>query len=102
MELFKEKFPPTVELAVDNILKHLSIRDRTRIANMDERKLIEFHASYGIFIKNEFRLWGNDHLLESCCRVAGLDRVSPDQASFVILKELQRKIKQTNVLRVVK
>ena len=102
MELFKEKFPPTVELAVEKILADLSRRDRTRIANMDEKKLVEFHTSYGIYLKNEFRLWGNDPLLESCRQVAGLAKVSPDQASFVILKELQQRIRQSNVLRLVK
>ena len=102
MELFKEKFPPTVELAVDKIMSDLSRRDRTKIANMDERGLIEFHHSYGIFIKNKFRLWGNDPLLNSCCEISGLEKVSPDQAAYIILKELQKQIRKTNVLRVVK
>ena len=101
MELFKEKFPPTVELAVNKILENLSRRDRTRIANMDEKKLIEFHSSYGIFIKNEFRLWGNDPLLASCCQAAGLAKVNPDQASYIILKALQERIQESDVLRVV-
>ena len=102
MELFKKKFPPTVELAVDNILDDLSRRDRTKIANMDEKDLVIFHQSYGIFIKNEFRLWGNTPLLHSCCEVSGLPSVNPDQASYIILKELQRRIQDTNVLKVVK
>jgi hypothetical protein len=102
MELFKEKFPPTVELAVDKILSDLSVRDRTKIANMNEKKLIEFHVSFGIFIKNAFRLWGNEPLLKSCCDIAGLSRVNPDQASYIILKELQKKINESDVLKVVK
>lgn len=102
MNLFKEKFPPTVELAVDKILSDLSVRDRTKIANMNEKKLMEFHVSFGIFIKNEFRLWGNEPLLESCCDVSGLPKVNPDQASYIILKELQKKINGGDVLKVVK
>ena len=102
MELFKDKFPPTVELAVDKIMSDLSVRDRTKIANMNEKKLIEFHHNYGIFIKNEFRLWGNEPLLRSCCELSGLSKVNPDQASYIILKELQKKINQTDVLKVVK
>ena len=102
MEWFKEKFPPTVELAVNKILSDLSRRDRTKIANMDEKKLIEFHQSYGIYLKNEFRLWGNDPLLKSCCEKAGFEKVNSDQASYIILKELQGKIRRSNVLRVVK
>jgi len=102
MELFKEKFPPTVELAVDKIMSGLSVRDRTKIANMNEKKLMEFHLSFGIFIKNEFRLWGNEPLLKSCCDLSGLSKVNPDQASFIILKELQKRINQGDVLKVVK
>ncbi|MBW2515061.1 MAG: hypothetical protein JRE21_10895 [Deltaproteobacteria bacterium] len=102
MELFKEKFPPTVELAVDKILSDLSVRDRTRIANMNEKKLIEFHTSFGIFIKNAFRLWGNEPLLKSCCDISGLSKTNPDQASFIILKELQKRINESDVLKVVK
>lgn len=102
MNLFKEKFPPTVELAVDKILSGLSVRDRTKIANMNEKKLMEYHLSFGIFIKNEFRLWGNEPLLKSCCDVSGLSKVNPDQASYIILQELQKKINQGDVLKVVK
>jgi hypothetical protein len=102
MELFKDKFPPTVELAVDKILSDLSARDRTKIANMNEKKLIEFHVSFGIFIKNAFRLWGNEPLLKSCCDISGRSKVNPDQASYIILKELQNKINQGDVLKVVK
>jgi len=102
MNLFKEKFPPTVELAVDKILSDLSVRDRTKIANMNEKKLIEFHLSFGIFIKNEFRLWGNEPLLKSCCDVSGLSKINPDQASYTILQELQKRINQGDVLKVIK
>jgi len=102
MELFKKKFPPTVDMAVEKILVDLSHRDRTKIANMDESDLTIFHQSYGIFIKNEFRLWGNTPLLNSCCEISGRKSVNPDQASFIILKELQRRIQKTNVLKVVK
>jgi uncharacterized protein DUF6794 len=102
MDLFKEKFPPTVALAVDKILSDLSRIDRTKIANMDEKRLTTFHMSYGIFLKNEFRLWGNEPLLKSCCEISGLEKVNPDQASYIILKELQKKLRDTEVLKVVK
>jgi hypothetical protein len=95
-------FSPTVELAVDKIMSGLPIGERTKIANMDERKLVEFHLTYGIFIKNEFRLWNNAPLKKSCCEVSGLQTVNPDQASYIILKELQKKIKETDVLKVAK
>ena len=102
MDMFKEKFSPTVELAVEKILSDLSRIDRTKIANMDEKRLATFHMSYGIFLKNEFRLWGNEPLLKSCCEISGLEKVNPDQASYIILKELQKKLRDTKLLKVVK
>jgi len=102
MDLFKEKFPPTVDLSVEKLFSSLSRIDQTRIANMDERQLTMFHQSYGIFIKNEFRLWGNTPLRTSCCEVSGLKKVNPDQASYIILKELQKKIQNSDVLKVMK
>jgi uncharacterized protein DUF6794 len=95
-------FSPTVELAVDKIMSDLSVSDRTKISNMDENRLKIFHQNYGIFIKNEFRLWVNTPLKNSCCEVSGLPKVNPDLASYIILKELQKKIQQTDVPKIVK
>ena len=102
MNTLSKKFPRTIEAAVEKLLEDMSRRDQTRVANMDEAKLVEFHINYGIFIKNELRLWGNDPLMEACKQVAGVERLSPDQASYIILKEMQDKLLQSDVLRVVK
>ncbi len=90
---------PTVELAVDKIMSDLSAIDRTKIAHMSEERLILYHHSYGIFIRNVFRIWINTPLQKSCCEVSGLPKVNPDQASFIILKELQSKIKQADEVK---
>ena len=87
---------------MEKLLEDMSRRDQTRVANMIETKLVEFHINYGIYIKNELRLWGNEPLMEACKELAGVDRLSPDQASYIILKELQDKLLQSDVLRVVK
>lgn len=102
MNTLSKKFPRTVEGAVDKILEDMSLRDKTRIANMNETKLVEFHINYGIYLKNELRLWSNDELMEACKKLAGVNRLSPDQASYIILKEIQDKLQQSDVLRVVK
>ena len=102
MNTLSKKFPRTVESAVDKILEEMSLRDKTRIANMNETKLVEFHINYGIYLKNELRLWGNDELMDACKQLAGVDRLSPDQASYIILKEIQEKLLQSDVMRVVK
>ena len=87
---------------MEKLLEDMSRRDQTRVANMNETKLVEFHINYGIHIKNELRLWGNEPLMEACKQMAGVERLSPDQASYIILKELQDKLLQSDVLRVVK
>ena len=102
MNTLSKKFPRTIESAVEKLLESMSRRDQTRVANMDEAKLVEFHINYGIYIKNELRLWGNEPLMEACKQMAGVDRLSPDQASYIILKELQEKLLHSDVLRVVK
>ena len=85
---------PTVKLAVGKIMSNLTEYEKTKIAHMNEERLSLFHESYGIFIRNEFRIWINTPLQKSCCEISGLPKVNPDQASYIILKELQKKIKQ--------
>ena len=93
---------PTVELAVDKIMSDLSEFDSAKIVHMDEQRLIFFHLSYGIFIRNEFRLWSNVPLKKSCCEISGLSVVNPDLASLIILKELQKKLRQADDLQDIK
>ena len=69
---------------------------------MDEAKLAAFHASYGIFLRNEFRLSGNEPLLQSCREIAGLKAIDAQQASYVILKAIKQRLQDTHVLKVVK
>lgn len=102
MNTLSKKFPRKIDAAVEKILENMSRRDQTRVANMNETKLVEFHINYGIYIKNELRLWGNEPLMDACKQLAGVNRLSPDQASYIILKELQDKLLQSDVLRVVK
>ena len=103
MDYFTDKFPTTIEAAVNKLIEDMPFKDRTWIANLNEEKLIAFHASYGIFLRNEFRLWGNGPLLQSCREMAGMKEIDANQASYVILKETQRRLLQsTSVLKVVK
>ena len=102
MNWFTAQFPETVDKAVDKLIRDMSFKDKTWLANMDAQKLAAFHASYRVFLKHELRLWGNDPLINSCKAVAGLDAIDADQAAFVILKEIQKKLKGSNVLKVVK
>ena len=102
MNYFLDKFPPTVEKVVDKLAVDMTFGDRTRLANMNEAALIKFHQSYGIFLRNEFRLPGNDPLMKSCMSTATVKNITPEQASYVILKELQKRLQAGNTLKVIK
>ena len=97
-----EKFPRTVEAAVEKLLEGMSFQDKTRVANMGPEKLVELHKAFGGPIQIEFRLPGNDPLMKSCAEFAGLPELSGEQASYVILKILWAKLQTSNVLKVVK
>lgn len=102
MDYFLDKFPPTVEKVVDKLVVDMTFADRTRLANMNEAALIKFHESYGIFLRNEFRLPGNDPLMQSCRSAAYMKTITPEQASYVIVKALQKRLLAGNTLKVVK
>ena len=102
MDTFLDKFPPTVEKAVQKLISDMSFADKTRLANMDEAALVTFHRSYGIFIRREFRLPGNSPLMESCMACGYLTSITAEQASYMILKELQKQVVAGSVLRVVR
>jgi len=97
-----EKFPRTVEAAVDKLLEGMTFQDRTRVANMGPEKLVDLHRSFGGQIQLEFRLPGNGPLMKSCAECAGLPELSGNQAAYVILKALWAKLQTSDVLRVVK
>jgi uncharacterized protein DUF6794 len=94
-------FPSTVEEAVDKILSDLSAYKKAKIANMDEERLSVFHQDFGFYIMNTMRLWTNELLKQSCCELDGVSKVSTDQASYIILKELQNRIRQEGSQKVI-
>jgi hypothetical protein len=91
-----DALPATVESAVDQILSELSDFNRNRISNMNEDRLRMFHQDFGFYIMNRFRLWTNESLKQSCCELAGVSRVTTDQASYIILQELRNRIRQAD------
>lgn len=102
MHYFLDKFPPSVEKAVDRLVSDMTFADKARLANMSEAALIKFHQSYGLFLRTELRLPGNEPLMKSCMVTAYLKTITAEQASYVILKELQKRLLAGNTLRIVK
>ena len=102
MDLIAGIFPKTITMAVELLFADMSFRDRTKIANMNEVELIQFHKSYGHYIRTEFRLPGNELLMDSCRNHSGLTDINAMQASYVILKLLWEKTRDSGALRVIK
>lgn len=102
MDTVSERFPKTVEKAVEILLKEMSFSEKTKLANMSETELVKFHGHYGLYLRTRFRIPGNDLLVQSCRSVSGLPEISPFQASYVIVKVLFEKLQSTSVLKVVK
>jgi hypothetical protein len=102
MNEIKNVFLKSIDDVIDRVISELSFKDKTKIANMSEADLIELNMSWGIYIRNEFRLEGNDPLLQSLKAYAGVNKMTPEQASYIIIKELWEKLQNSNVLKIVK
>lgn len=90
--------PRNVHQAVEILMKKLTFQERSRIANMSDRHLLELTASMERYFMNEFRLWVGNDALAAACRA-----VDPDKSSgLVILEALRDNLLSTDVLRVVK
>jgi hypothetical protein len=95
--------PKTIDESVKRLTSELSLKDKTTIANMAEVELSVLHTSIGEYIRNEFGLWtGNKELMTSCRFFAKRDKVSEDEASSLIIRELWKKLRETHKMRIVK
>lgn len=95
-------FLKNIDDVVDRLISELSFKDKTKIANMSEGDLVKLNMSWGIYIRTEFRLKGNDPLLNALKYYTGVNTVTPDQASYIIIKELWEKLQNSHVLKIVK
>lgn len=95
------RIPRTVKEAVEYLLSRLNFKERSKIANMQEKRLADLSDTLGLIIHDEFRLWGaNDALLKDCRELAGYE---DEEAEDVIIRALWYRLqKADNVLRIVK
>jgi len=95
--------PKTVDEAVNRLMANMPLKMKAEISKMDAGDLIDLHATIGAYIRNQFKLWtGNFELLDDCCKVTGYEKLHPDEAAGIIVKELWRKLRETHKLRAVK
>jgi hypothetical protein len=100
----KNKIPPkTVTEAIEKLQSGLSLKDKATIANMAEIELSSIHGNLGEYLQKEFGLWsGNSDLLTSCGFFAKRDKISPNEATSIIIRELWKRLRESHKLRVVK
>jgi len=95
-------FLKNIDDVVDRLISELTFKDKTKIANMSEVDLVKLNLSWGIYIRKEFRLEGNYPLLKSLKSYAGVNAMTPEQASYIIIKELWEKLQNSHVLKIIK
>ncbi|MFZ7128089.1 MAG: YpsA SLOG family protein [Desulfobacterales bacterium] len=94
--------PRTVDQAVQVLIEKLQLKEKVRIANMNEEDLATLNSTLGMYIRNKFGLvGGNQDLLQSCADAAIRDFIYPDEASAVIIALLAHELAKTHRLRIV-
>jgi hypothetical protein len=98
-----QKYPETVDDAVDLLMAELPLKDKTRLAGMSENQLHHLHPSLGLYIRNNYGLLAdNKKLLKSCRIMAGDNEIDGDAAPFIVIRKLWEKLKKTHRLRRIK
>ena len=98
-----EKLPRTVDQAVERLIRDLSLKDKTNIANMTENELMTLQFTLGSYISNEFGVYtSNRDWRFSAKLVSGDVHLDPDYVPPLIIKELWKRLRGSHKLRVVK
>jgi hypothetical protein len=99
MNANKNPYPLTVAEAVEILHFNMSLNQEFTLAAMDEIDLFDLHFSLGHDIRDEFGLWtGNEALMESCRSESENPDLHIDDASMVIVRELWKKVKKSNIM----
>jgi hypothetical protein len=95
--------PRTVADAVDLILKDMSLKNRSTMANLREEELPSLQLTLGLYIKRLLDRWPHDDTFTASCitasREEGMDESS---LTMMLIKKLWKKLKETHRLRVLK
>ncbi len=102
MDNFFIVFPKNIDEALAKLMPVLTRSEKTRIVNMDEKDLPKLLPTIGIFIRSDFRLWGNDPLIDDCRKFAKDNKLSTDEPVMVVIWALWKKLQDANLLKIVK
>lgn len=96
-------FPKTVDEAIDQLIKNLSLKDKAYISKMKEEDLYSLQPTLGRYVKENFGLLaGNLPLMQSCISISKDHGLSQYDASALIIKVLWEKLIKTHRLRIIK
>jgi hypothetical protein len=95
-------FPKNIDEALELLLPVLTRSEKTKIANMDETQLASLLPSLGLYIRSEYRLWGNDPLIDDCRKFAEINGLETDEPVMVIIWALWKNLQSAGLLKVVK
>ncbi len=97
-----QKYPTTVEQAVERLKGALSLKDRVMVANTDAERLDELYRWLAEYIKKNYGLYsGNPELMTSCAAYAGVGEPLPDEVCMVIIRALWEELRRTHRMRLV-
>ena len=98
-----KRIPQTVDEFVNEMINGLSIRERNRIANMDEDQWKLSDEPMVQFIAHRLRDRPYfKELMKDCIAQTGNDSLDEVQAAAFIIKEFWKKLRDTHKLRIVK
>jgi len=95
--------PRTIDEAVERLLYNFDLDDKVKLASMKLNDLLELPINEHAYFKNALDLLsGNKDLLASCRSIAKDHVYNEDDAIFVLMEALWKKLRQTHKLRIVK
>ncbi|CAB1062960.1 hypothetical protein D1BOALGB6SA_7742 [Olavius sp. associated proteobacterium Delta 1] len=89
-----KSLPTTVKQAVEWLISELPLEKKARIANTGEWNLMDLYFSLSADIEVKFCLQENTALVESCRAVSGDDYIFAEEASYIIITELWKRLQR--------
>ena len=94
--------PQTVEDVIEELIEELPLKEKTQTARMPEHDLSSLQSTLGMHIRNKYLCNGNEDLIIDCLHKSGSALMDEKSASYFIIHELWKQLKETHRLRIVK
>jgi|UPI000480EC73 hypothetical protein len=91
-----KSLPTTVKQAVERLISELPLEKKAWIVNTGERNLMDLYFSLSVDVEDKFCLQENKALFESCRAVSGDNHIFIEEASYIIITELWKRLKRSS------